>query len=432
MVLDRKLDGFSLAALLVSAHYGLGFLLGTSEKSLTLGAGGSLYAVSLGLGTLALLGLAKFYWSQAEQIWTLLGSCYGRGVKSFVGFMFWSSQIGIQAVQLLSGAFILKVLGIPTLPSMIFLATLFGMISLLPVEKAGWILRGLLGVNFLALLYGLWVLHGLPSYLQAPLEFATALQLQSLPTTVGISLSTVLLVLIDMKYQQYVVRAKDVKSLYQGCLLAAIVLLLLALLPSTIVGAAQNAGILPAGIDGKETLPLILLWIGGGADKPLGIVLLVSLLVPALGIGSSILRVQSKTVLDFNLLPRYNWTRVLVTALNALFSLIVALRGGEIVNLIVAFYAAYVGAVIVPFTAYLMAKTERYKFSKTSVKLSLIVSTFSVMFLLILTLINPTLAVFGNVELNIMGIGISSGVLFLFCGEAMEKYFAVSKVGEEI
>ncbi len=73
---NRKLDAFSLAALLVSAHYGLGFILGTAEKSLTLGAAGSLYAVCLALGTIALLGLAKFYWIRVEQIWTLLGNRY--------------------------------------------------------------------------------------------------------------------------------------------------------------------------------------------------------------------------------------------------------------------------------------------------------------------------------------------------------------------
>ncbi len=69
---NRRLDAFSLAALLVSAHYGLGFLLGTAEKSLNLGVAGSLYAVCLGLGTIALLFMAKFYWTRVEQIWTLL------------------------------------------------------------------------------------------------------------------------------------------------------------------------------------------------------------------------------------------------------------------------------------------------------------------------------------------------------------------------
>ncbi|WP_248277281.1 hypothetical protein [Brasilonema octagenarum] len=133
MALERRLDTFSLAALLVSAHYGLGFVLGTAEKSLTLGAAGSLYTVSLGFGTIALLGLAKFYWKRTEPIWTLLGSAYGDGVKVFVSLMSWLSLIGIEAVQLISGAFILKVFGIPTLPTMVVLAILFAIISLLPI-----------------------------------------------------------------------------------------------------------------------------------------------------------------------------------------------------------------------------------------------------------------------------------------------------------
>lgn len=148
MLENRKLDTFSLAALLVSAHYGLGFLLGTAEQWLTLGFAGRLYPVCLGLGTIALLFLAKFYWIKVEQIWTLLGDSYGKEVKIGVGLMSWASLIGIEAVQMISGAFILKVLGMPVLPSTIALAALFTIISLLPLEKAGFLFRGLLVVNF--------------------------------------------------------------------------------------------------------------------------------------------------------------------------------------------------------------------------------------------------------------------------------------------
>ncbi|MBW4577562.1 MAG: hypothetical protein KME08_20200 [Aphanothece sp. CMT-3BRIN-NPC111] len=429
---NRRLDAFSLAALLVSAHYGLGFILGTAEKSLSLGVAGSLYAVCLGLGTIALLGLAKFYWTQVEQIWTLLGDRYGREVKIGVGLMSWSSLIGVEAVQMISGAFILKVLGIPILPSMVALAILFTIVSLLPVEKAGFLFRGLLVINLLALLYGLWVLHGLPDYLRSPLEFIPSLQQISPPNLAGISLSTILLVLMDMKYQQFVVQAKDVRSLYQGCALAAILLLLLAFLPSSVVVAAQNAGILPPDIDGKETLPFILSWIGGGTDKPLGIVLIMSLLVPALGVGSSILRVQSKTVLDFNFLPASKYNRLLVAVANSLLSLAVALKGGEIVNLIVSFYAAYVAAVFVPFVTYLCTQTQPYTDSKLSVRFSLLMGSLSALSILILNLINPKGTAFGSVELNIMVTGIIFGLLGLLLGYLIDKYMLPSQVREEI
>ncbi|MBD0343720.1 MAG: hypothetical protein ICV63_02550, partial [Coleofasciculus sp. Co-bin14] len=233
----RKLDAFSLAALLVSAHYGLGFVFGTAEKALTVGIAGSLYAVSISVGTIAALGLAKFYWTQVEQIWTLLGNRYGNLVKIFVGLLIWSSLIGIEAVQIISGAFVLKVLGLPVLPSMVGLAILFTIISLLPVEEASWIFQALLALNFLALLYGLWVLHGLPDYLRSPIEFIPSLKLVNPPDLVGISLSTTLLVLIDMKCQQFIVQTKDVRSVYQGSVLAAILILWLALLPSSVVVA---------------------------------------------------------------------------------------------------------------------------------------------------------------------------------------------------
>lgn len=430
---NRRLDAFSLAALLVSAHYGLGFLLGTAEKSLTLGFAGSLYAVCLGLGTITLLfGLAKFYWIKVEQIWTLLGNCYGNSVKIIVGLMSWSSLIGMESVQLISGAFILKTLGSPVFISMVVLAILFTITSLLPVEKAGFLFRGLLVVNFLALLYGLWVLHGIPDYLRSPFEFIPSLTQISPPKLLGVSLSTIFLVLIDMKYQQFVVQAKDMKSLYQGCLMAASLLLLLAFLPSSVLIAAQNAGILPNGIDGKETLPFILSWIGGGADQPLGIILILSLLVPALGVGSSILRVQSKTILDLDILPASNFSQLIITIINALLALFVALRGGEIISLIMLFYSAYVAAVLVPFVVYLFAQARGYKFSISSVNLSLIMGSISAISLLILTLINPNTLAFDTLELSIMGIGMGFGILGLLIGEVIDKYWSVSKIKEKI
>lgn len=429
---NRKLNAFSLAVLLVSGHYGLGFLLGTAEKAFTLGAAGSLYAVSVGLGTIAVLALAKFYWNKVEQIWTLLGNRYGKQVKILVGLISWSSLIGIEAVQIIAGAFILKVLGLPILPSMVGLTVLLMVISLLPVEKASWVFQALLGFNILALLYGLWVLHGLPYYLRSPLEFIPSLEQVNPSSLIGISLSTILLVLIDMKQQQFIVQAKDVESLYKGCFLGGILLVLLALLPSAVVVAAKEAGILPNGIDGKETIPFILSWIGGGNRQPLGIFLIISLVVPALGVGSSILRIQTKTILDFDILPVSNYNRPLVAGVNALLGLGVALKGGSIVNLIVSFYAVYVASVFLPFIVYLLAEKGLYKFCESSVKLSLIMSGFAAVAVLILTLTLPNIVVFGSVELSIMTIGIGFGMLGLLGRHAMEKNLATSEVGEEI
>lgn len=427
----RELGVFSLTTLLVSAHYGLGFLLGTAEQAIEQGIAGSLYAVSIGLGALALVVLARFYWNQVEQIWTLLGNRYGKPVKVGVGLMSWMSLIGIEAVQIIAAASILAIAGIPTLPSMVVLTVLFCILSLLPIEQASWIFRGLLLSNILVLIYALNRLHGLPDYWRAPLEFIPALS-QVCPTeAIGISVSTVLLVLIDMKCQQFIVRAKNVRTACLGCILAALVLTELAFLPSVVVVAAQHANILPPDLAGKEVIPYILAWIGGGTESYTGMVLIASLALPALGLGSNVLRIQSKTILDLEVIPISEQNRIIVAIVNALLALAIALKGGEIISLILCFYAAYLSTVGVPFTVYLLAHIGGYAFSKTSVQVSLLMSIFLSLSTLILTLFKPEAIVFNSPELTIMAMGMGFGGLGLLGTQAIEKYLPVSKPSEE-
>lgn len=81
------------------------------------------------------------------------------------------------------------------------------LLSLLPLEKVSWILRGLLLLNILVLIYSLWALQGLPILARSPVDFLTSLPQIDPREGIGISLSTILLVAIDMKCQQYLVRA---------------------------------------------------------------------------------------------------------------------------------------------------------------------------------------------------------------------------------
>ncbi|MCX7592897.1 MAG: hypothetical protein N2235_03865, partial [Fischerella sp.] len=225
---NRSLDIISLATLLVSAHYGLGFILGTAEQALAIGTAGSLYAVSLGLGFLALLTLVKFYWHSVEQIWTLLGNRYGAPVKIGVALMSWTSLIGIEAVQMIAAAAILGIAGFSKLLSSFGLAMLFCLLSLFPVERASQIFRGLLLLNIGSLLYALWRLHSFSELELAPLEFLPTLYQVDWHEELGISIPTILLVTIDMKCQQFIVQARTVRTAYWGCVLAAIALVGLA------------------------------------------------------------------------------------------------------------------------------------------------------------------------------------------------------------
>jgi SSS family solute:Na+ symporter len=428
---NRSLGAFSLAILLVSTHYGLGFLLGTAEQARVHGIGGSLYAFSIGLGTLALLTLAKFYWNEVEQIWTLLGNRYGKSVKVGVGLMSWASLIGIEAVQMIAAAAILNVAGIPRLVSMVALTLLFGMLSLLPVEKASWVFRGLLLFNVLALLATLVTLHGLPVYWHAPLEFLPALHPIPVTQTIGVSLPTILLVLIDMKCQQFVVQGKDVRTAYLGCILAALMLMALAFLPAAVVMAAQTAEILPPDLAGTEIIPYLLAWMGGGADRPWGRVFIATLVIPALGLGSNVLRIQTKTILDLEVIPQAERHRIAVAGINALLALAIALQDGEIIGLILRFYAAYLSTVWMPFTAYLLAHRGVYYFSQLSVRVSLLLSSVSALSTLAVTFVQPEAIAFQSPELTILLMGLGVGSLSLFSVQIIESFFALSQTQDK-
>lgn len=429
---DRHLGLFSLAALLISAHYGLGFVLGTAEKALSVGAAGSLYPLCIALGTLTLLALARFYWQQVDQIWTVLGDRYGSLVKTLIALMSWLSLIGIDAVQIIAGAFILKVLSLPILPSMVSLALIFLVISLLPVEKAGVVFKTLLIFNIGSLIYALLTLQGLPEYVSIAGQFLPSLNDVGWSEVLGVSLSTVSLVMIDMKYQQYVVQAKDMPTLYAGGLLAGLGFMVLALLPTALVLAAQRSDLLPTDITGKEVIPYILMTIGGGQNQLLGFLFILSLVVPALGIGSSIIRIQTKTILDLGWFPVSPLSRWLIALVNASLALIVALKGGEIVTLIASFYAAYVAAIWIPFIAYLLTHFQVYTFAKIAVQLSLGIGSLSGMVMLILTLLFPQMALWNSAELTILVMGAGFAILGLFFGEAIALLISVPEVEEEI
>lgn len=427
----NKLGIFSLATLLVSAHYGLGFLLGTAEQAMRQGIQGSLYAISLGLGFLALLILAKFYWQQVEPIWTLLGKRYGKLVEVGVGLMSWMSLIGIEAVQIISGAAILAVVGIPKITSMLALAVLFCLLSLLPVEKVSWVLRGLLLFNILALVYSLWALQGLPILVQSPVEFLTSLPQIAPEEGISIVFCTVMLVTIDMKCQQYLVRAKDVGTAIWSCILTAVVLILLALLAGTMAIAARQTGIFPSNLDGKEVIPYILAWVSGGTQNFLGLVASATLAVPALGLGSSVLRVQTRTCFDLDIFPPWLSQPILVTAINVLLALTIAIRGGEIVSLIVLFYAAYLSAAWIPFIAYLLDYFAVYVFSCNSVRLSLLMGSISALGSLLLTLVRPEAVLWGSERLTVTILGIGMATFSLVVNELAEKLLLTPGVEKE-
>ncbi len=422
MTSSGKLDTFSLAALLVGANYGLGFILGTAENSLTQGIGGSLYAVSTGLGLFALAGLAQFYWRTEQPIWTLLGDRYGSFLKTAIGMMSWMWMVGVVAAQILGGSFVLHCLGIPLSASMAAMAVLFATLSLLSVERVGQIFRGLLVLNSLIIFYALGRLDGFSGYANIPVEFVSALANIPISQQLGIVLTTVLLIPIGMQFQVFLVQAAGRQTAVRGCLLGGIALILLAFVPSEMTIAAGNSGILPDGISGKAIVPFVFSWLGGGIGAPMGIFLVLCLLFSALGSGSGLLRAMNQTLFELELLPRRNDVRIVVAIANVLLAWAIASGGGSIIGLMVSFYALYVAAVWVPFLAYLLDRGGRFEFTKTSIQFAVLSGGISGIGVLITTFAIPEAAIGGSQQLSILSIGMGFALLGLIFGQAIDKY----------
>src|SRR5438094_10197620 len=81
---QRDLGAVHVAALLVSASYGVAFLLGSGEMAVHAGLAGSLYAIVTSLGMLALGLAAPTLWRGRELIWDVFGERYGPAVRKLV------------------------------------------------------------------------------------------------------------------------------------------------------------------------------------------------------------------------------------------------------------------------------------------------------------------------------------------------------------
>jgi solute:Na+ symporter, SSS family len=132
-----------------------------------------------------------------------------------------------------------------------------------------------------------------------------------------------------------------------------------------------------------------------------------------LGLGSNVLRIQNKMVFDWEIVPEFPNNRLVIATINAMLALAIALKGGEIVGLIVCFYAAYLSAVWIPFMAYLLFYKNIYEFSIISVRVSLLCGSISALLTLAIALFNPQTIFFNSAELTIMTVGLTFGAIGL-------------------
>ncbi|MEX3960282.1 sodium:solute symporter [Trinickia sp. EG282A] len=336
---QRRLDAIRVGALLVSASYGVAFLLGSGEMAIHSGMAGSLYAIATALGMLALAVAAPALWRGREPIWKVLGQRYGPAVRKLVASLslFWMT--GVVAAQIHGGIAVLKASGLPETHALTLIAIGLLVIASIELELAAMLLAfGLLGTN-LALLHVLFEWNGLAVYVHAWPSFIRDVRVAPRAETLVTIAAIIFLVVTGSDYQQFLIAARRPADASLGCGLAGAFLLATGFLPAATVVAALRAGKLSGLTDAASAIPSILLQTG----EPIGLLCIGAILLAALGSGTAVIRAMNRALEDLHPTSSghgHEWRMLII-----LIGCAIATDGEAIVSTIVSLNIVYLSAV---------------------------------------------------------------------------------------
>ncbi|MEM5331863.1 sodium:solute symporter [Paraburkholderia sp. JHI2823] len=334
-MLQRNLGAVRVAALLVSASYGVAFLLGSGEMAIHSGMAGSLYAIITALGMLALAVVAPTLWRGRELIWDVLGERHGQTVRKLVALLSLVWMAGVLAAQIHGGIAVLVAVGLPATHALAVIAAAVLVMSSIELGMAAMLFAcsNLALAHALAASQGLTVyLHVWPSFLQ---ETYAAPRAETLVTIAAVGF----LVITGSDYQQFVIAARRPRDAWLGCALASLFLMVTGFLPAATVVAALHAGRLSGLTDTAGAIPWIMLQTGRSvAPVCIGVILLA-----ALGSGTAIARAMSSALEGLHARDgRYGYaSRLLIIVIGCA----IATDGQAIVSTIVSLNVVYVAAV---------------------------------------------------------------------------------------
>lgn len=349
-MMDRVLSSVQIAALLVSASYGIGFLFGSGELALTHGMAGSIYGIATGFGMLALAVVAKPLWQSGLSVWDLFGRAYGSLLRGLVAALSLVWMAGVLAAQIHGGVAVAHLLGAPDPYGRLIVLGLIYAAAQMSLRVASGVFTGCLLLSGLVLVYTLVAADGLALYWEAVPRFLEDLDTFS-PTQLGtMSLAVCLLVVTGADYHQFVMSGQTARSAMVGCATAGVALVLIGFLPAAVVVATQSGGVLADMPDGKQVIPWVLSRAAGNLAGGLGAVMLVALSLAALGSGAAILRAMASAV--STTLPGMRRPRLAAASALAIGAMLAA-RDQGIVETMVSVNIVYLASVGVCFVALL-------------------------------------------------------------------------------
>lgn len=416
-LIENKLGFLSIGISLASIHFGLGFLVGTGEAVYNLGSRGILYSISSALGIFSLIFIAGFYWRHKYPIWQLMGEKYGPWVYKMVAFLSGIWMVGVVASQILGGAWALSIFGINNRFSMILLAILIYLLTRVNLGKLSrmffYMLMFTSGLLLLVLAnVGLkWIPYSIG-------DFVSSLKNISVFEIVGILSTTVLITFLGMDFQQFIVRAKNEKESRYGSFIGGVILVILSFLLLSLINASIASNLAVGLSDPKQAVPMILFNFGKQFLPFAGFIFAIPITLVSIGSGSGVSRVVKRTIEDLNILPLKYKNKVDFGLITVLIALIIAFTGDSIINLIVAFYAIYVGSIFVPFLLYLLDQNwKKLKIDSNYVRNSIFIGFVGSFIAFIQRFIPGSEQIIENHSTYIVLLGLAGSVIgFLIAG----------------
>ncbi|AFT86224.1 hypothetical protein BUPH_02654 [Paraburkholderia phenoliruptrix BR3459a] len=338
-MLQRNLGAVQVAALLVSASYGVAFLLGSGEMAVHSGMAGSLYPIITALGMLALALAAPTLWRGRQLIWDVFGERYGPVVRKLVALLSLVWMAGVLAAQIHGGIAVLVAVGLPPTYALTLIAAALLVMSSIELGVASMFFACCLLATNIVLVHALIDCDGLNVYLHAWPSFFQAVRAAPRAETLVTIAAVGFLVITGSDYQQFAIAARRARDAWLGCTLASLFLMVCGFLPAATIVAALHAGRLAGLTDTASSLPWIMLQTSG----TMGMVCVGVILLAALGSGTAITRAMSSALEGLqqgNDRHGFAW-RVLITAAGCA----IATDGQAIVSTIVSLNTVYVAAV---------------------------------------------------------------------------------------
>lgn len=344
----RHLGVWQVAALLVSASYGIGFLFGSGEMALTHGMAGALYGLATALGMLVLALFARQLWLRGLPIWALFGERFGPRLQGGVALLSLVWMAGVLAAQVHGGLAVVRLLGVSAPWDQLLLLALIYAASRLDLGVASRVFGACLLMSAAVLTWALFVGDGVSVYRNSLGLLARDLPAFDPVRAVTTALAVFVLVCLGADYHQFVVAARRPIHAVLGCAGAAAALFALAFLPPAVVVAMQQAGAIDGLIDPKQVMPHVLARVAAGLGSGAYALMLATLGIAALGAAAAITRAMVSalgTVVAGSSPARDRALPAVVLLLGALL----AARGQAIIDTMVSVNVIYIASVAVPF-----------------------------------------------------------------------------------